>query len=89
MDFVTDLPESTASGYAGILVIVDFLTKMATYLPCREVIDSPELALVLATGPGNPPAVRIWTGKTVWFASRTVQKPDPLLLGGPNPDPYP
>jgi len=34
MDFVTDLPESTKSGYTGILVIVDRLTKMAIYLPC-------------------------------------------------------
>jgi hypothetical protein len=39
-------------------------------------------------GPGNPPAVRVWTGKIVWFGSRTVQKPDLLLLGEPNPDPY-
>jgi len=44
MDFVMDLPESTASGYRGILVIVDRLTKMAIYLPCRKDIDSPELA---------------------------------------------
>jgi hypothetical protein len=44
MDFVTDLPESTASAYSGILVIVDRLTKMAIYLPCRKDIDSPELA---------------------------------------------
>jgi hypothetical protein len=44
MDFVTDLPESTASGYTGILVIVDRLTKMAIYLPCRKGIDLPELA---------------------------------------------
>ena len=44
MDFVTDLPESMASGYTGILVIVDRLTKMAIYLPCRKDIDSPELA---------------------------------------------
>jgi len=44
MDFVTDLPESTASGYTGILVILDRLTKMAIYLPCRKDIDSPELA---------------------------------------------
>ena len=44
MDFVTDLPESTASAYTGILVIVDRLTKMAIYLPCRKDIDSPELA---------------------------------------------
>jgi len=45
--------------------------------------------LVLATGPGNQPAVRIWTGKTVWFGSRHVEKPDAELLGGPNPYPYP
>jgi len=45
--------------------------------------------VVLATGPGNPPAVQVWTGKAVPFGSRTVQKPDPQLLGGPNPDPYP
>jgi len=43
MNFVTDLPESTASGYTGILVIMDQLTKMAIYLPCRKDIDSPEL----------------------------------------------
>jgi len=44
MDFFTDLPESMASGYAGILIIVDRLTTIATYLPCRMDIDSPELA---------------------------------------------
>jgi len=44
MDFVTDLPEGTTSGYTGILIIVDRLTKMAIYLPCRKDIDSPELA---------------------------------------------
>jgi len=44
MDFVTDLPESTAWGYTRILVIVDRLTKMAIYLPCGKDIDSPELA---------------------------------------------
>ena len=39
-----DLPESTASGYTGILVIVDRLTKMAIYLPWGKDIHSPELA---------------------------------------------
>ena len=43
MDFVTDLPESTASGYTGIAVIVDRFTKCGIYLPCRKDIDSPEL----------------------------------------------
>jgi hypothetical protein len=52
---------------------------------------TPRLAsmLVLATGPGNPPAVRVRTAKTVRFGSKPVQKPDPLHLGGSNPDPYP
>ena len=45
--------------------------------------------LVLATGPCNAPAVRVWTAKTGWFGSRPVQQPDPLTLGGPNPDTYP
>jgi hypothetical protein len=44
MEFVTDLPESTASGYTGILVIVDRLIKMAIYSPCRKDIGLPELA---------------------------------------------
>jgi len=47
------------------------------------------LEVVLATGTGNLPAVRVWTGKMVWFGSRPVQIPDPELLGGPNPYPYP
>jgi len=45
--------------------------------------------LVLAMGPGNPPAVRVWTAKTGRFGSRTGQKPDPQTLGGANPDTYP
>ena len=43
MDFITNLPESTASGYTGIAVIINQLTKYAIYLPCRKDIDSPEL----------------------------------------------
>jgi len=47
------------------------------------------IQVVLATGPFNPPAVRVQIAKTVRFGSKPVQKPDPLHLGGPNPDPYP
>jgi hypothetical protein len=47
MDFVTDLPESTASGYTDILVVVDRLTKMAIYLPCHKDVDSPELVRII------------------------------------------
>jgi len=46
MDFATDLPKSTASGYTGIMVIINRLTTMATYLPSRKHIDSPEVALM-------------------------------------------
>jgi hypothetical protein len=42
--------------------------------------------VVLATGPGNPPAVLVGTGKTVLFRSRSVQTPYPLLLAGPTSD---
>ena len=44
IDFVTDLPESTASGYTGIAVIVGRFTKYAVYLLCFKDIGSPELA---------------------------------------------
>src|SRR5437588_6499357 len=44
MDFIIDLPESTACCYTSILVIVDRLTKMAAYIPCKKYLDSPELA---------------------------------------------
>ena len=33
-------------------------------------------------GPRNLPAVQVWTGKMVRFASGPVQKPNPPLLGG-------
>jgi len=39
-------------------------------------------ALVLATGPGNPPAVRFLASGSVWFGSLPGQKPEPLCLGG-------
>ena len=43
---------------------------------------------VLATGTGNLPAVPVRTAKMGDFGSTPVQKPDPLLLGGPHPAPY-
>jgi hypothetical protein len=44
IDSATDLPESMASGYTGILVIAERLKNLAIYLPCWKYIDSPELA---------------------------------------------
>jgi hypothetical protein len=42
MDFIVGLPES--AGYTCIWVVVDRLTKMAHFTPCRETIDAHELA---------------------------------------------
>jgi transposase InsO family protein len=47
MDFITDLPESTASAFTAILVVIDGLTKMAIYLPWRNDINSLELARMI------------------------------------------
>ena len=63
--------------------------KMKTMWRIMNGYETSGVQLVLATGLGNPPAVRLWTGKTVRFGSRPVQKPDPELIGGPNPFPYP
>jgi len=46
------------------------------------------LRLVLTMSPGSTQAVRVWTSKTVWFGSSTVQKPDRLRLAGPSRYPY-
>jgi len=45
--------------------------------------------LLLGMGLGNPPVVRVWPAKMGRFSSRLVQKPNPLSLGGPNPDLHP
>ena len=44
---------------------------------------------MLPTGPGNPPEVWVLPTKTDRFGSLPIQKPDTLILGGPNSDPYP
>jgi hypothetical protein len=38
--------------------------------------------VVLATGPGNPPAVRFVASGLVLFSSTPGQKPDPYCVGG-------
>jgi len=45
--------------------------------------------LVLATCPGNPPAVRVQTTKMVHFGLKPVWKPDLLHPGGANLGPVP
>jgi len=39
------------------------------------------VGVVLATGPGNPPAVRFLAGGSVRSGSLPSQKPEPLCLG--------
>jgi hypothetical protein len=45
-------------------------------------MGDPLLYLVLATGPGNPPAVRFFASGSVRFVSKPGQKPEPQCLGG-------
>jgi len=55
----------------------------------RNDLDFFLCCLVLETGPGNRPAVWIWTAQLDRFGSRPVQNPNQLTLGGNTPDPYP
>ncbi len=52
MDFITELPESVAYWwrYDAILVVVDKLSKMCFYIPCRSDITAGELAEVIPRG---------------------------------------
>jgi hypothetical protein len=45
--FITGLPESTAPKYTAILVLVNRLPKMVTYLICRKDNNSQQLTEVL------------------------------------------
>jgi len=44
---------------------------------------------LFAKGPVNPPAVRVWTAKTGWFSSSSVQQPDPTDCYRATPGPIP
>jgi len=44
--------------------------------------------LVLEMGPGDLPAVKVWTSIKGQLGSGPNQQPKPLPLGGPNQDPY-
>jgi hypothetical protein len=48
----------------------------------RQIFIFNVLAVVLATGPGNPPPVRVLNGGSVRFGSLPAQKPEPHGLGG-------
>ena len=42
MDFITDLPN--CSGYDSILVVIDHLTRLAHFIPCKSKITAKETA---------------------------------------------
>jgi transposase InsO family protein len=42
MDFITDLPSSKA--FDSIFVVVDWLTKMAHFIPCNKTVIGEEIA---------------------------------------------
>ena len=42
MDFITDLPD--CSGYDSILVVIDHLTRLAHFIPCKSTITAKEVA---------------------------------------------
>jgi hypothetical protein len=46
------------------------------------------LGIVLTTGSDNSPAVQVSTTKIIRFCSEHVEKPNSLLLGGPDHEPY-
>jgi len=62
---------------------------LCLFFPWSRVDTGYSIIVVLATGPGNPPAVCVWTTNMVRLGSRTIQKPEPLLPGGRNLSPYP
>jgi hypothetical protein len=48
----------------------------------KTIIEMTYSPLVVATGPGNPPVVRVLTSSSVQFCSRTGQQPDLGCHGG-------
>ena len=47
MDWIVALPEDLETGNNSILVVVDKLTKMCKFIPCKNTMTSPELAEIL------------------------------------------
>ena len=87
-DGVGDCDHCTSSTYTSRLATSMSASKLPQTSSLLLAKASTELELVLATGPGNPRAVRVWTPKMGRLVSRTIQKPDLQTLGRPNLDPY-
>jgi len=78
--------------YVGVVDYSSFMQILTIVIANFDVLHlsfDDSRGVELATGSGNPPAVRVWTAKTGRFVSRPGQNPDLLTVGGPNPDSYP
>jgi len=71
------------SDYPTLILYTTITTLITTTTPHHPT------SLVLATGPGNPLAVRVWTGKTVSvrFRNRPKTRPAASLRSKPSPVP--
>jgi len=72
-----------------VIFSTDYPGLEALHIACPIALDIVYPMIVLATCPRNLPAVRVWATKTFRFGSRTIHQSDLLLLGSPNPAPYP
>jgi hypothetical protein len=80
------LPESQRLSFGNIANSLSIAYMMHCLL--QMMISMLHTQVVLATGPGNPPAVRVWNATMGRFGSWPVQKPDLQTFGRPIPCPY-
>jgi hypothetical protein len=69
------------------LTVTDCLVAEDVPLQRHGTLKRNGLRVVLATGPGNPPAVRFLAGGSVRFGSLPGQKPNRYVLAGLLPGP--
>jgi hypothetical protein len=78
MDLVAALPE--CEGFDAVWVVVERFSKITQCIPCHTTIEV--VGLVLAMGPGNPPAVQFLAGGSVRLVSKPGETPEQQLLEG-------
>ena len=71
MNLTRLFPARESEVYWVLLTLPNVFINQTHHAKAKTVLF--DRGVVLGTGPGNPPAVQVWTGKTVRFGSRTVQ----------------